>query len=611
VPEAASDRKDWRKNLQFRIKKPLSLKKSVIVGIDLGYDDLKLAKIAHASAHKHQLIDYIQIPYEPGLNSSNPEFPKFLKKHLNRFCRGAKSPQLWSTISSARVELRYLRIPKVPPKQIANAVYWSHRKVAPYDEGESIFDYILLGEQLEDGVPKLGVVSFTVPRHEIQFHKELFVKSGYPLTGISIIPFAIQNLFRARWIRDEVKTVSSLYIGRDWSRIDVYSRGSLVLSRGIKAGIKTMLEAMRGELSETETDNRITLPPELIEEAESVSEAAEAHRKFDSAKAQQIFFGLIHDSAAASENRGRMQPEEEEIYQLILPALSRLVQQVERTFEHYTAHFGNEQVRKIYISSGIRPHRRIVDYIGDELGLPREVFDPFKTPPENLDDVDPPKSANERGAFTPAIGMALSSNANTPNFLFTYKEKAKAAQARMMNKAAMIGFFLVLAACLGFYGWQQHLVAKKEQKYEQLQARLAAYQTRVDESLILKLVEQTRHQNAQMREYSRRFLGTVVLTEISNRTPSNIRLTNISVLLAENPPTPAAAKGKKPPEPQRLLSLEGIILEERAKMETTLAGYLLKLSDSPLFSSPQIASKEVGFFYDKEVLRFTAQLKLL
>jgi hypothetical protein len=46
-------------------------------------------------------------------------------------------------------------------------------------------------------------------------------------------------------------------------------------------------------------------------------------------------------------------------------------------------------------------------------------------------------------------------------------------------------------------------------------------------------------------------------------------------------------------------------------MEAALAGYLLELNKSPLFSSPQISNKEFGFFYDKEVLRFTAQLKLL
>jgi hypothetical protein len=367
---------------------------------------------------------------------------------------------------------------------------------------------------------------------------------------------------------------------------------------------------MRGELSETENDNRITLPPELLEEAESHPKALEIHRKFDTEKAQQIFFGLIHDSAAATGNRKELQPEEEEIYQLILPALSRLVQQVERTFEHYTAHFGNEQVRKIYISSGIRPHRRIVDYIGDELGLPREIFDPFKTAPENLDDVDPPKAEIERGAFTPAIGMGLSSNTATPNFLFTYKEKARAARTRLLNKVAIVGFFLILAGCLGFYGWQNHIVGQKERRYNLLQEQLNSYKTRVDQALILKLVDQTRSQNKQLQEYSRRFLGIVVLTEISNRTPSNVRLTNISVLMPENSKKPAKKK-KGESGPQKNLLLEGIILEKRAKMEAALAGYLLELSKSPLFSSPQISNKEFGFFYDKEVLRFTARLKLL
>jgi hypothetical protein len=207
--------------------------------------------------------------------------------------------------------------------------------------------------------------------------------------------------------------------------------------------------------------------------------------------------------------------------------------------------------------------------------------------------------------------MGLSSNTATPNFLFTYKEKAKAARARLLNKVALVGFFLVLAVCLGFYGWQNHVLAQKQADYTELQNRLDSYKNRVDQSLILKLVDQSREQNAQLREYSRRFLGIVVLTEISNRTPSNVRLTNISVLMPEKPKPAAKGKKSNAGETQKNLLLEGIILEDRSKMEATLASYLLKLSDSPLFSAPQIGSKEVGFFYDKEVLRFTAQLKLL
>jgi hypothetical protein len=272
--------------------------------------------------------------------------------------------------------------------------------------------------------------------------------------------------------------------------------------------------------------------------------------------------------------------------------------------EHYAANIENERVEKIFISSGIRPHRRIVDYIGDELGLPRETFDPFTTDAQFLGDVTGPVSDAERGSYAPAMGMALSDNAHTPNFLHTFKEKAKAARNRLYNKIFMICLALVMAGCVGFYLWQGTVIDSKRMDVSQLKGRLNTFKMRVDQNLILKLVEKTRQKNEEFKEFSRKYMGLVVLTEISNRTPSNVRLTNISVQVSGNPINTGETV-------QKQLKLEGIVLGDRLTMESSLASYLLELSDSPLFEKPAINNKEMGFFYDKEVLKFDAQLNLL
>jgi type IV pilus assembly protein PilM len=615
-PPAASLRTRFKTALGNR----LALKKAFTIGIDIGYDDLKMVKIGRATTPKYEMIDYTRVPYEPEIKPAHDQFPAFLKKHISRFSGGLKHVDIWSNISSAQVELRYLRIPKVPPKQIANAVYWSHKKIAPHKDEEVIFDYEVLGEVFEEGAPKLAVISFTAPRDEIQFQKNLFVRAGYPLKGLSIVPFSFQNLLRTGWVRTDVKNVSSLYIGRDWSRIDIFSEGNLLLSRGIKAGIKTMNEAMRGEMNgkDSEDSGAIEMPADLMDQAQSEAGGpAAAGSRIDTEKAQQIFFGLIHDVTPATQEQLELQPEEEQVFRMIMPALERLVQQVERTFEHYTSHFNNQRVEKLFISSTIRPHRRIVDYIGDELGLPRETFDPFTTDLHFLGNVSGPVSDAERGAFAPAIGMALSDNAITPNFLYTYKEKAKAARNKLLNKVAMIVFFIVLAGCFGFYSWQGRLIAQKQEDKAALQTTLNSFKEQVDQKKILDLVEQNKKKNEQYREFSRKYIGIVVLTEISNLTPSNVRLTNISVQLsdlqskqAENSEnTEAAAAGK----PKKLL-LEGIILGERMAMKAALTDYLWKLSGSPLFEEPDVQEEKIQYFgpyQDKEVLKFSAFLNLL
>jgi Tfp pilus assembly PilM family ATPase len=138
------------------------------------------------------------------------------------------------------VETRQIRIPKVPPRQIPNAIYWSYQRESAFNEKEKVFDFEILGEVQDEQSVKIDVLAYTAPVDEVIALKNIFARASFPLTGISIVPFAFQTLLRAHRMEAPDQHVSSLYIGRDWSRIDIFSGGNLMLSRGIKAGVRTM-----------------------------------------------------------------------------------------------------------------------------------------------------------------------------------------------------------------------------------------------------------------------------------------------------------------------------------------------------------------------------------
>ena len=94
--------------------------KSVTVGVDISYHDLKLVKTQQAADKKYQLLDYKTIPFEAGVGMESPRFVAFLKAALNNFRASTKHFSVWCSMSSARVETRCLRIPKVQKKQINN-----------------------------------------------------------------------------------------------------------------------------------------------------------------------------------------------------------------------------------------------------------------------------------------------------------------------------------------------------------------------------------------------------------------------------------------------------------------------------------------------------------
>ena len=236
--------------LTASIKKVIPFKKKTIVGVDIGRNTLRLVAISQSTEKKMELLDYTIIPFEADLTKDSPQFSRFLKSALTTFCGSAKTTEIWSAISSAKVETRYVKIPKVPNKQIHNAVYWTYKKEVSFNEKTDLFDFEILGEITDDGVRRIEVICYSAPIREIQELKNIFERSGYPLTGISIVPFAVQNLLRTQWIDPGVKNLCNLFIGKDWSRIAVFSEGNLVLSRDIKAGIISMIETIREEVGQ-------------------------------------------------------------------------------------------------------------------------------------------------------------------------------------------------------------------------------------------------------------------------------------------------------------------------------------------------------------------------
>ena len=594
-----------------RLKKllsiPVTFKKVISVGLDLGHDDLKIIKIQRVSEYKFKMLEFDRIPFDPDISRESPQFHQFLKPILANFCGHQNSAEIWCTTSSARVETRQIRIPKVNSRLIPNSVYWSYQRISAFNEKDILFDFEILGDVEEDDKAKIDVMAYTAPKSEIKDLKDLFSKAGFPLTGISIVPFAFQSLLRTGRIKTAESHISSLYIGRDWSRIDIFSEGFLVLSRGIKAGVKTMLEALRSEIEGNLFELSIARSP--TKDTTRIR-AIKKKLKHELEQARQLFFGEGHDSPPAAPEERKRLLKEDRLFKMVLPALERLVQQVERTLRHFAMQYENVTVGKIYISSGVDPHKRILEYIGKELGVATETLDPFVENPSFISLVPVPETTSERSSYVPALGMALSRNGLTPNFLHTYKDKKIAVNIQRINRSVFAVFLLLVALCVGVSFWQDGQVKARELKLLELRQQLDGFAVRVDKNLILKLVSETQTKVREIREIGEKYFSVAVISEITDLTPVNVRLLSISTQV-NNQPGRKKAPTKGNATEKGTVILDGIVQGNRLVLESTLAGYLMELRNSPLFDHPTISKKSFERIENKDGLRFTARLKLI
>ena len=579
----------------------IPMRKKTTVGVDVGYHELKLAMVNQVSERKHELLDFATIPYPKGISQNSPTFAAFLKNALKDFCGKSRQTAIWAAISAARVETRNLKIPKVSKKQLDNAIYWTLKKDLSFDENEMIFDFDILGDIIEDGVNKIEVMAYVAPVQEVVQQKNLFAKIGFPLTGVTIVPFGIQNLLRTNVIDAREKLVCSLFIGRDWSRIVIYSSGNLVLSRGIKAGIRSMIEAVAQELGKS---NLGTTEQTIDPSESSIFGINEETYIFDIEQARQIFFDHINNDTTFTGEGTSQSLKGHDVFTMILPAVERLVKQVERTLEHYYLHFGNERMSRIFVSGQLSAYVNLIQYMREQLDIQIDTLDPFSARLNYLGIATLPIDPSAKEAYAPAIGLGLSNNAFTPNFIYTYKDKNADDNAKRINRIIATSVVFFLAICSGIYIWGNSFLNDKNMELVQLQREVEIFKPLVNKNLIINLASQTKNKRQSLKKLGERYKGMAVINEISNITPSEIKLLSITAHFGNAPNT----KGENR---KQTVVVEGIITGDRLTFESTLAGYVVRIGSSPMFNRPSVENKSFKFFNNEEVLQFRAMLDLV
>ncbi len=580
----------------------VAMHKSVTVGVDMGHDALRMVKTSGSHEGKRRLLDYAVIPYRPDERPGKEGFVDFLRDELTAFCGPAKKVQLWAIMSAARVDVRNIFIPKVPKKEIENAVYWTVKKEASFDERENAFDFEVQGEVVDQGIPRYSVMAYIAPLEEIDDLRRLFSGAGFTLAGVTITPFAMQNIFRTRWFDPGPSTLASLFIGNDFSRIDIYSKGSLVMTRGIKAGANSMVESFMEEFG-----GRVWVQPSLPSHGP----------KMGSEEARRVLQALSEDSPPLSDKDPGFGLTREEVFQMIVPAVDRLSRQTERTFEYYSLNHGNDAVQKVYMSGVLNVYKPLLDHVGGQLGVETEVWDPLSLQLDQTKAPLAPLNLSERAAFVPALGAALSDNSYTPNLLFTYRDKEKMVRSTRINRVVFLVFLALVFLCGSIFSYQLFSVSQRKAALAKLEQQLADFSPRADRNVIMQMIAKGKERQATFRAARGRYLGVSVISELSSLTPASVRLTNLRMNFGSFVTAKAPEAGKEPAkvaattgERTETIILEGFIEGERGGLEAALTAFTLKLEASPMFRQVNIQRSVVEKLRKDDVLFFIIDMKI-
>lgn len=587
----------WRDHLRSALK----FTKPIRIGVDIGYTDVRLIKTVQTTADRHQILDCRHVPFDPGLDPQNLLFPQFLRNTLTSFIGSTDAVSIWATTSSAQLDTRLLRVPKVARRQIPNAVIWAYKKKNPYNDKQHLFDFEVLGETTDDDTPQIEVLAYTIPRADIDSIKTAFTRAGYSLDGVSTYPFLLQNLLRTRWKILSQGNLCALYIGRNWSRIDLFKDGTLMLSRGIRAGMSSMIEEIKADPRVTSENN-----PEATLEMDfrPIATASELPHEASDLVPTAVLACLVPGLRSANEKvppdhlAGGLEPDD--VFEMIRPALDRLNRQVERTIGHYAINFEHREIDRLCVSGLICESERVRNYIAEQLGIPLIDLNPFDS--ETLP--DRPDTQQEQLSYIPAVGLASAGDSRTPNFLQTYHDRLKREKRQLFN-SILFGFFLLaMLGFLGYTGWQKHHLRAKHKQMTSLQQKLGEFVPLLNPETVLILAAKAKEATGRLTQHGEKYRGVAIIADLAHMTPPDILMTKIAIRLPRHEET--AEKN-----PRRVLAIGGVIRGERLNLEPTLAAYMVKMKASPLLTEPRIVDKAFEMLGGREVLRFTAELEII
>ena len=572
-------------------------RRRIRVAVDIGRDEICFAKVAKNIDGKPLLADQKILKIEKQINRNSDEFHELLKAALVNFAGSLEDCDIWAMMNAADVNVHHLKIPIVPKKQLEKVIYWTAKKESPIDENDVVFDYEMQGEIIDQGIPKYSVMVYSALKSEIGRIRDLFSSIEISLTGVTIAPFAIQNIFRARWIDVAESTFASVYIGYDFSRIDIFRKNNLVMTRGVKTGIGSMMEAVEESVAETLSEKNV-----------------------DKNHVQDVLRDLFTNPEQTLKDENGILWTEEAVTDMIQSALERLTRQIERTLEYYSTSIGYEKVEKVYICS-VRNvfYRPLLRYLGEQLGTPCESLDPLRG--NSSSSVGSDFDLAEKAALVPVIGLALSHRNITPNAIFTYVDKNKDIRQKRINRGIFMVFGIALSICLFVIILQGFESARLNAQQEKLKKELSLLSPILSKEQISALAADLKLQYRANQQYAKKYKPMAIIRELSLLTPENIRLISVRIVM---PVTglPAAGSGVSPAsgsseqkasaikEKNETVVIEGVVLGEKGLQESLLAQYALKLGSSPVLKNVSVQKSSIARYKKKEFLEFTLSAKI-
>ena len=519
----------------------------------MGEDLLSMALTRQSPALSPRIEKWAQVRRPRGHGLGTLEFSNFLKQHLDTFLLGCPPVDIWTAIDANHLKLRVITIPNLPSSKLANAAFWGLKKELQFDDASEIFDFKPLNSPSQE--KKLRLLAFTGDKTQTELITKVFKQIGYPLTGITAHPFAMQNFIRSGAMEKEKAPIGMVHIDRKISHITCFSGENILLARNIKTGSQSLM------------DEYLHSSPGMYG-APGIS--------------------MLKD----------LDPDH---FQRMAHAAGRLTNKIKSTGDYFAHNLTHAPISRFYLSGEMDECPSFMDFAKGEIPFPIEKFAPFgnRILPSNI---QLPDTARERKGMIPALGIALACQEKTPNFLYTHVHENQARRIKKLNGSIAAVLVTIVLICTSLWGWFTYQEDQIASRIAQLEYQTSQYATRADEDLIVAVIEKKRQKAHRIQQYILDYLPLAVIREVCHLTTEKM---DIFLLDANFPPK---NEGKAA---QKTLTLKATITDTLEELEPSLTKFVVDMGESPMFKNIILTHKKIQRRGPKSTLEFSATMEVL
>lgn len=461
--------------------------KTVFIGIDIGSADIKAVEIESGAAGGVILKKANIVPKADGL-----------KKVLSGMhLKGAKAVGI---VDSPATCLRYFTVPKMPGKELSEAVKWEAKDKVSSPLEELLMDYEVQEEIEEAGIKKLKIKFAAAPKKFINEITALLTEAGLEPVSAIQPPLAIEHLAKRMGVSGS-DTVAVIDMGAESTGINIIKGGSLKFHRKIGSGGVAITKAIASVL---------------------ITEQGRVELGFDDAEGLKLKYG-IPGLPGTELLDGKINSQQ--FISLIRPATERLVQEIERSFEYYSDGSLGDKVKSVILLGGGASLKGLAQFLQEGLAIPVSVGNP-------MNGLNVAKGALgpdiEPHIFACAIGAALSEGRGI-NLL---PPELKRKTIRTFEKAAVESMVaaVIIIFVLTFTGMRLQLSSyEKKIIYGDKELEAMRPQIQIAQNYDRMNIEITRKKSFMEKMLAEEPPLKEVLRELSNKLPREAVLTSLRI----------------------------------------------------------------------------------